>query len=354
MPPPERAAPRVAEVFADTWAAMARPKRSVPIALVGLPLVAAQWWFTRHGPATVVGVTMLASFLAIGPATWRLLFPLGQPVRHAGLKGILYAAIGVVSIGTSGVLLPMALGVLGTFLTVDPSLAIMLGLFWVGGWGLGRDIDLEAQVARQMARAEALEREKERAQLLALKSHLDPHFLFNTINAIAEWCQEDPATAEAALLKLATMLRTMLSGLSAPSWPLPEELALLDDLLALHAVRDPDRFTVRKTGWGDAPPLSVPPMLVLPLVENAMKHGPAAGHRGEVEIAVTASADRVCIRVENPGPYTGPRPGGQGVEMVRRRLALAWGGAARLRLQDVGGRTRATLDLPRTDALETT
>lgn len=350
MPESEHHQPSVGEVFAETWAAMARPKRSVPIALVGLPLIAAQWWFTRHGPATVVGVVMLVSFLAIGPATWRVLFPMGQPVRHAGLKGLLYAVIGVLSISVSGVLLPMALGVLGTFLTVDPSLAIMLGLFWVGGWGLGRDIDLEAQVARQMARAEALEREKERAQLLALKSHLDPHFLFNTINAIAEWCQEDPAVAEVALLKLATMLRTMLSGLSAPSWPLQEELALLDDLLALHAVRDPDRFTVRKVGWDDAPALAVPPMLVLPLVENAMKHGPAAGHRGEVEIAVTTSVDRVRIRVENPGLYTGPRPGGQGIDMVRRRLALTWGDTARLLLEDVGGRTRATLDLPRTDA----
>lgn len=350
---PEAPRPRASEVFAETWVAMARPKRSVPIALVGLPLLAAQWWFTRNGPATVVAVAMLATFLALGPATWRVLFPLGRPVRYAGLKGILYALIGVVAIGASGVLLPKALGVLGTFLTVDPSLAIMLGMFWVGGWGLGRDIDLEAQVAREQARAAALEVEKERAQLLALKSHLDPHFLFNTINAIAEWCQEDPAVAEAALLRLATMLRTMLSALSAPSWALAEELTLLDDLLGLHAVRDPDRFTVRKTGWEAAPELRVPPMLVLPLVENAMKHGPAAGHRGEVEVAVTASADRVCIRVENPGPYTGPRPGGHGVDMVRRRLRLAWGDAARLDLKAVGDRTRATLDIPRTQPMET-
>jgi len=346
------AAPPSLGLLADTWRALARPRRLVPIGLVGLPLVAAQWWFTRDASATVVAIAMLTSFLALAPASWRILFPLGRPAPASALRVLGYALIGVVAIGLTGVVLPRATGLLGSYLTVDPSLAIMLGMFWVGGWGLGRDIDLEAQVERERARAAALEVEKERAQLLALKSHLDPHFLFNTINAIAEWCQEDPAVAEAALLRLATMLRTMLSALEAPRWRLAEELALLDDLLGLHAVRDPERFTVERRGWDAAPDLPVPPMLLLPLVENAMKHGPAAGHRGSVLLGVEVLSECVRIRVDNPGPYAGPRPGGQGVEMVRRRLRLTWGAAARLRLAGTDGRTCATLDVP-LDATET-
>ena len=339
-------------VVLDTWRGMARPRRSVPIALVGIPLVVAQWWFTSNVPSTLVAVAMLLTFLALGPATWRLLFPIGRAVPSPALRGTVYALVGVLSIAVTGVGLPRALGVLGTFLTVDPSLAIMLGLFWVGGWGLGRDIGLEAQVQRERARSTALEVEKERAQLLALRTHLDPHFLFNTINAIAEWCQEDPVVAEQALLRLATMLRTMLSALAAPRWPLTEELSLLDDLLGLHAVRDPERFTVERIGWDAVPGLPVPPMLLLPLVENAMKHGPAAGHRGVVRISIEATEERVRITVENPGPYAGPRPGGQGVEMVRRRLRLTWGDDADLSLKGIDGRTHATLDLPRTPALD--
>ena len=85
-----------------------------------------------------------------------------------------------------------------------------LALFLVGGFGLGRDIWFEDRLARAEARAVALAREAERAQLLALRAHLDPHFLFNTLNAIAEWCREDGETAERAVLRLSAMLRTVL------------------------------------------------------------------------------------------------------------------------------------------------
>ncbi len=334
------------ETWIETWQALAHPKRSMPIVLVGAPLVAAQWWFTRNVPGTGVAVVMVAAFLAVGPASWRVLFPTGRSVRFPAWRAVVYAALGFVCVLGPGVLAPRAMGLPATFLTVDPSLAIMLGMFWVGGWGLGRDIDQELQIAAERARAAALEREKERAQLLALRSHLDPHFLFNTINAIAEWCQEDPAVAEQALLRLATMLRTMLSALHTPTWPLREELALIDDLLELHSVRDPERFSVRRVGWQDTPDLDVPPMLLLPLVENAMKHGPAAGHAGEVRVALDVG-DLLVVTIENPGPYTGPRAGGHGLDMVRKRLDLAWGRDASLALSDVGGRTRAVVRIPR-------
>jgi len=334
------------EVFLDTWTAMSRPRRLVPILIVGAPLIVAQWWYTNSAPGTAVGVAMLLSFLALGPASWRVLFPSGRDVSVPVVRALIYAALGIIAIGGTGLILPKLLGVYGTFLTVDPSLAIMLGLFWVGGWGLGRDIDLEMQIAQEKARAAALQQQMEHAQLLALKNHLDPHFLFNTINAIAEWCQEDPAVAEAALLRLATMLRTMLSGITAPTWPLREELALLDDLLALHAVRDPDRFQVRREGWDAVPDLAIPPLLLLPVVENAMKHGPAAGHAGEVSVEIEVQDHFVVVQIENPGPYTGPRPGGQGIDMVKQRLALTWGRRASLELADVGGRTRARIALP--------
>jgi two-component system sensor histidine kinase AlgZ len=93
----------------------------------------------------------------------------------------------------------------------------------------------------------------------------------------------------------------------------------------------------------------VPPMILLPLAENAIKHGPASGHRGVVRVAVVEPADgkRLLITIENPGPYAGPRKGSEGVPTIERRLELAYGDAATLRVSGVGERTRVDLQLPR-------
>jgi LytS/YehU family sensor histidine kinase len=163
-----------------------------------------------------------------------------------------------------------------------------------------------------------LAREAERAQLMALRAHLDPHFLFNTLNAIAEWCREDGETAERAVLQLSAMLRTVLAGVQAATWPLADELALMDTLFALHRLRDPDAFQLVRRVPAPLPDVPVPPMLLLPLAENAVKHGPTAGHRGPIELEVQVSVDdaRLIFSLSNPGRYAGRREGGTGLETV--------------------------------------
>jgi LytS/YehU family sensor histidine kinase len=88
-------------------------------------------------------------------------------------------------------------------------------------------------------------------------------------------------------------------------------------------------------------------MLLLPLVENAMKHGPLARHKGAVAFSVMASGDEVVLEISNPGAYAGPREGGNGLPIVEKRLALAYGRTARLTIERDGDRTRASLRLPR-------
>jgi LytS/YehU family sensor histidine kinase len=224
---------------------------------------------------------------------------------------------------------------------------VSVALFWVGGWGLARDVDLEENLHRARERAAALEKEAEHAQLLALKSHLDPHFLFNTLNAIAEWCREDGETAERAILELSSMLRTVMAGIKETEWPLAKEIALSESLFDLHRIRDPQRFTYEKR-YDAIPDLMVPPMLLLPLSENAMKHGPAAGHKGNVTLAVRTQNGAVVIEIENPGAYAGPRAGGSGLSIVEKRMRLAFGTRAKvdLRATDDGKRTRARITLP--------
>ena len=191
---------------------------------------------------------------------------------------------------------------MGNTLLTAPTGGRSLALFLVGGWGLGRDMWLENQLARAEARATLLAREAEGAQLLALRSHLDPHFLFNTLNAIAEWCREDGETAERAVMRLSAMLRTVLAGVRASTWPLAEELALLDTLFELHRFRDPDRVRVTRRLPDPLPDVSVPPMLLLPLAENAVKHGPAAGHAGEIVLTAHATDSSWSCRSRTPAP----------------------------------------------------
>ncbi|MCC7534744.1 MAG: histidine kinase [Deltaproteobacteria bacterium] len=348
--PPRRARPAGRSgptvVIVDTFRALLAPRRLVPIVLVCIPMVYAQTRFSGDSLAGPLGVLMSLQFVVTAPTAWRLLRPMDVDGLERVVRLLGYAIVGVVSVGALGIVVPRVLDMGLTFLTVRGSLLVAAALFLVGGWGLGRDIDLEQSLRRERARAEELAREAERAQLLALRSHLDPHFLFNTLNAIAEWCRQDGEVAERAILELSAMLRTVLEGIRAPAWPLARELGLVESLLSLYLIRDPQMFSVRRDLPSPLPPTEVPPMVLLLLAENAIKHGPAAGRRGEVELFVREEGRELVLGIENPGVYNGLRDGGDGLPTLQRRLDLAYGGRASFVIRAADGRTRAEMRIP--------
>lgn len=348
------------DLFLDTLAALTRARRLVPILIVGGPLVLAQHYFSADANATAIAIVMVVVFLLAGPFSYRALF--GEEGFRGLVRrfGVLHPVpwlrlVGFVVLGglpaLIGLLVPEFFGWSASFLTYSVNLAVAAGLFWVGSWGLARDVQQEQSLARERARSQQLALEAEHARLLALEAHLDPHFLFNTLNAIAEWVREDPEHAENALLELSGVLREIMEGCKRPTWPLSREVALVRAVWALHAVRDPERYASDIDLPDPVPAVDVPPMVLLPLAENAVKHGPAKGFDGTLSLTVAHENDHLCITVGNPGPYCGPREGGEGLPMVRKRLALAFGDRARLELQQVDDRTRATVHLPLTDAL---
>jgi two-component system, LytTR family, sensor histidine kinase AlgZ len=332
--------PAPGSIVRATWLAMLTPKRLVPVLGLSIPLVYAQGYYSRDMRAVPLAVLMCVTFTLAAPVAYRVLFPDGLDLSHGAVRLLLYASVGTGIVLSVLVALPKLLNMHDTFLGDRTSLAISIGLFLVGGFGLGRDISTETRV-------EQLERAAERAQLLALRAHLDPHFLFNTLNAIAEWCRQDGAVAESAVLKLSAMLRTLLAGVKEERWPLAQELSLVRDLFELHRLRDPGLFTLEEHVPEALPELTVPPMVVLALAENAVKHGPAAGHRGALELSVAAKDGGLLIALENPGPFLGPRPGSDGLPTLERRLHLAYEGRARLHVGAAGEQhTRAELWLP--------
>jgi hypothetical protein len=340
----------LSRVFADTVAGLATPRRLFPIAVVVVPLLALQHSFSYDAIALPVAMVMCAAFLLVAPTLWRYLFPLHGMRASRLVGGATYAAAGIGLMYSTGQVLPRLIGMGSSLLTTSSGLVVSVALFWVGGWGLARDIDLERHLLASQARTAALEREAEQAQLLALRAHFDPHFLFNTLNAIAEWCRVDGVVAERAIVALSSMIHTIMTAIRSTRWPLAKELELVDTLFRMYLIRDPELFVYARDVEAGALDSDVPPMILLPIAENAMKHGPGAGHRGGVELSVRADAGTLVIDLVNPGAYRGPRDGGSGLPMIEKRLVLAYGDRASFAIGadgSDGGRTRATVRVPR-------
>ncbi|HEX7240185.1 MAG TPA: histidine kinase [Longimicrobiaceae bacterium] len=190
------------------------------------------------------------------------------------------------------------------------------------------------------------------ARLDALSTRLQPHFLFNTLNALSVLIHRDPAAADLTLTRLADLLRATLRTPAAHEIPLAEEMALLGRYVDIMRVRYGPRLAVELSvpaALGDA---RVPPFLLQPLVENALEHGIArrAGE-GRVEVAGEAADGRLRLVVadDGPGPGAAPARGGEGIGLgsTRARLEALYGVEGRLALEPApGGGTRAVVELP--------
>jgi two-component system LytT family sensor kinase len=194
-----------------------------------------------------------------------------------------------------------------------------------------RDYARDAQEHR--VRAAELETSVAEARLQALTLQLRPHFLFNTLNAIAELIHEDPDVAERMVGRLADLLRRTLETDGATEVPLATELDLVDRYLDIEAVRFQDRLRVHWEVANDARGARVPAMILLPLVENAIRHGVSSRPGpGEVGIRARRDADTLRLEVWDDGPGLGIAARGG----VRRGIGLA---NTRARLEQLYGDT---------------
>ncbi len=300
--------------------------------------------------------------LFLGPLPWRVLVPLeadGQRVQKLG-RWLLAATISLALFGVLVVTygLGQTLDLRSDYLLTHPrELAVSTLLFLVGGWGLARDVQLEQRLDRSMRSHGRLTAELEEARLYAARADLDPHFLFNALNAIASQCVSDPRQAEENVVRLSSLLRAVLDTRRRPLHSLDDELALARDYLGLLGARFPELrfgFDVDPT-LGD---LRVPPLVLQPLLENAVRHGEIARGAIEVRAARFAGADpgsaRVHLEVRSPGAFRGEREGGLGLELVRRRVELAWGADAKFTVEGAEEHTLARLTLPGVPARATT
>ena len=186
-----------------------------------------------------------------------------------------------------------------------------------------------------LLRQSELARALQLAELRALKSQLNPHFLFNALNTVRSLIAEDPKRAQEAVTRLAGSLRYALGASQSECVPLAREIATVEDYLMLESLRFEDRLTIERDIAPDTLTMSVPVMLVQTLVENAIKHGVAARPGpGVVQIRAQAQGGALLIEVANPRPVpAAPRGGpGVGLQNARERLRLLFGREATLDL----------------------
>jgi two-component sensor histidine kinase len=303
----------------------------------------------RDNVANLAGIVMvvtsgiLLTHYARGPMTrwgwqdmgWRALIP-----RIVGMAFVISLAWSVFGYGwTYGVLRepwPTKIHPLGLFsISVVNGTIMMLG--WLCAYFFYHVFERLQRLQLEQLRLAASAKE---AELRALKSQVNPHFLFNSLNSLRALIDEDAPRARESVTRLANMLRYSLQSGQLETVPFDDELRIVEDYLALEQVRLESRLRVRWEISDAVRALALPPMLLQTLVENAVKYGISQRREGG-EIVVTARVDGASFRIEvsNPGDLAAPASSsaakagsstGVGLRNASERLKLLFGDRARL------------------------
>ena len=232
---------------------------------------------------------------------------------------------------------------------------LLLGRRQGGQRYLGEDLDALAKAAVEIAakveslRQEEMTRLVSQAELRALQSQINPHFLFNALNTLYGTIPRESATARRMVLNLAEIFRYFLQT-DKTFVTLAEEMQIVRAYLEVEQSRLGDRLAVEIQVDDAALPVAIPVLSIQPLVENAIKHGVAQRTEpGYVRIRAIHNQDGLRITVENSGaPHAPAAPGaGVGLQNVRRRLQICYGSASDLRLTFQPESTTVQLRIPR-------
>jgi two-component system sensor histidine kinase AlgZ len=322
-----------------------------------------EWLGLGHWIGMVFGLCMGMAALTIAPLPWLWILPWG--LKRSWTQ-ILARAVAVIAISAivvaAGFLLYFAVrdALLVTqhpliwkaypHLSAWSSAVISVPLFVAAGWGIARHLQLERRLEIHDEREIALRNALEQSRLLAMQSRLDPHFLFNALNLVAELCRDDALEAERCVVRLSGLLRAALDRAQQPTGARSRELDLCADYLELCRSRFGKRLEVTIERDAASEAVQVPSLAVQALCENAVRHGiEKRPQGGEVLVRVRGAPAHVVVTVRSPGAFGGERKGGIGLELTRRRLALAYRSAASLMVGTAsdGEHTEAVLSIPK-------
>ncbi len=240
-------------------------------------------------------------------------------------------------------------GLAGRFATEAPVLAVtafLIFLLAVTAHYLLIALQAAGEAEVRGVQARVLARESE---LRALRAQIDPHFLFNCLNSVAALTGEDPGAARRMCLQLAGFLRRSLALGRREEISLGEEMGLLADYLAIEKIRFGPRLEIAGAVEEACRGCPVPPLLLQPLAENAVRHGIARMvEGGTLRIDGRRRPHGVELTVENPrdAEEPGGRGAGLGMEIVRGRLRARHGDRAAVDITESPGAYRVRLFIP--------
>ena len=307
--------------------------------------------------AIVVAVPLAVLFGFLSLSAWYV--ARGLPIGSTGLARVLVTAAFAAMISTAIWLLfsrgwmeaiaaPASRNVTLPFREIAPTLfgfGTLLYLLAIAASYVLAAFQTSRDVERRGLELQVLARE---AELRALRAQIDPHFLFNSLQSISALTTADPAAARRMCLLLADFLRETLAVGARDRIPLSSELALAQRFLAVEHVRFGDRLNVMVNADG-AETCGVPPLMLQPLVENAVTHGVAhVIEGGTIAISARRHGSLLSIAIENPCDPDRPpgRGAGVGLANVRERLRALFGTEASLHAEETDGRYRVQIEVP--------
>lgn len=192
--------------------------------------------------------------------------------------------------------------------------------------GLGISISLVETWIKNMTEIADLKNEKLRAELSSLKNQLSPHFLFNTLNMVHILTKTNPAVASEVTLELAELMRYQLYGASKEQVKLEEEIHFIQNLLKIEKLRKGNLKLNFKMDV-ECQDQNIQPLILAPLVENALKHGSQQMEGPEININILSNGQRLEFKISNTfrnGTYINGHKTGTGLVNLKRRLELAY------------------------------
>jgi hypothetical protein len=207
--------------------------------------------------------------------------------------------------------------------------------------------DAAHEATKRELQAQALARDSE---LKALKTQVNPHFIFNCLNSISALTSSDPATAREMCVRLAEFLRKTLGLGEKARIPLSEELDLAHAYLSVEQIRFGSRLKFEENTEPETLHCVVPPLLLQPLIENAIRHGIASlTEGGFVRLQIKNGAgNALSIDIENNFDPDAPRRRGTGIGLrnVRQRVDATYGSRARIDVRSEAGYFKVAMELP--------
>ena len=214
--------------------------------------------------------------------------------------------------------------------------------------GYIRDLEADRETAQQQALVR--ERELATAQLRTLQAQIEPHFLFNTLANVQALIESNPSKAKDLLASLTELFRASIEYSRATVGTLHQECELMSHYLEIHRVRLGDRFTYSIEIEDGLDDIELPPFLIQPLVENAIRHGiEPSSAPGQITVKATRDRSELKVLVANSHDPVAcaSKSTGIGIQNVEERLRSVYGDSAHLTIQpQVDGRFQATIVLP--------